>query len=41
MSKKDNIDIFSKFDDDDIYGEDYLLEQIFYLNNTKLYSREI
>jgi len=28
-------DIFSKFDDDDIYEKKYLLEQVYYLNKTK------
>ena len=33
--KTQNYDIFSKFDDDDIYEKKYLLEQIFHLNKTK------
>jgi glycosyltransferase involved in cell wall biosynthesis len=33
LMKKQNIEIFSKFDDDDIYLENYLLEQVYYLNN--------
>lgn len=32
LMKKQNIEIFSKFDDDDIYLENYLLEQVSYLN---------
>ena len=33
--KEQNYDIFSKFDDDDIYERKYLLEQVYYLNETK------
>ena len=35
--KKQKYDIFSKFDDDDIYEEKYLLEQVFHLNKNKNY----
>lgn len=35
LMKQQKYDIFSKFDDDDIYEKKYLLEQVYYLNKTK------
>ena len=35
IMKEQKYDIFTKFDDDDIYEKKYLLEQIFYLNRGK------
>jgi glycosyltransferase involved in cell wall biosynthesis len=35
LLKQQNYDIFSKFDDDDIYEQNYLLEQVYHLNNNK------